>query len=158
MQSNDVQGLTISLAKAGLTAGTTSTYTTAAATAGSIGGKFVTPLTAQTNTATPTTDGNGDAFTSVGDDQGCVFVFCTNAAGAIKVFQGNVVDLDAAGNFKFAPDFPAIDLTAFMPFGYVVLENETGSAFDFGSSSFATAGITDTWHDVTTLPTRPQAA
>jgi len=157
MQSNDIRGATICIAKAGLTAGSTSTYTTANATGGSVGGKFVTALSAQTNTSTPTTDYNGDAFTALAANEGCIFVFSLIAAGTIAVHQGPVEDLDAAGNFEIAPSFPSINLDTYMPFGYVVVKNgSTGSAWTFGASNWTATGITDTYTDVTTLPTRPQ--
>lgn len=159
-QASDIRGATICIAKAGLTAGTTSTYTTAAATGGSVGGKFVTALAAQTNTATPTTDYNGDAFTALAASEGCVFVFSLIAAGTIAIHQGPVESLDASGNFKIAPAFPDdLDLETYMPFGYVVVKNgSTGSAWTFGASNWTATGITDTYTDVTTLPLRPQVS
>jgi hypothetical protein len=58
-----LEGLTMGTIKTGLIKGTTSTYTTTVTSAGMINGKYVTGLTAQTNTATPTTDaGTGAAF------------------------------------------------------------------------------------------------
>lgn len=159
MQASDIKGATICIAKAGLTAGTTSTYTTAAATGGSVLGKFVTALGAQTNTATPTTDFNGDAFTALAVSEGAVFVFSLIAAGTIVVHQGGTEVLDASNAFKIAPQFPSIDTDVYMPFGYVVVKNgSTGAAWTFGTTSFAATGIVDTYTDVTTLPLRPQTA
>lgn len=156
-QASDLQGATISTAAAGLVAGTTTTYTTSAATAGSIGGKFATALAAQTNTATPTTDGNGNAFTALAASEGCVFVFCVVAAGTIAVFQGPSEVLDGANDFESACDFPYIDLSTYLPFSYVVVKNDsTGSAWTFGASNWTATGVTDTYTDVTTLPLRPQ--
>lgn len=158
-QASDIRGATICTSKAGLTAGTTTTYTTAAAVNGSIGGEFVTALAAQTNTATPTSDGNGDDFTALAASQVSVFVYCLNAAGALKVFQGSVEDLDAGNAVVTAPDFPYIDLSTYMPFGYVVVLNSSaGSAWTFGASNWTATGVTDTYTDVTTLPLRPQIA
>lgn len=156
-QASDIRGVTICTAKAGLAAGTTSTYTTAAATGGSIGGKFATALAAQTNTATPTTQGDSSAFTALAASEGSVYVFCIVAAGTIAVFQGSVETLDSGNNFEIAPAFPDIDLETYLPFGYVVIKNDsTGSAWTFGSSSWTATGVTDTYTDVTTLPLRPQ--
>lgn len=157
-QSSDVRGGTISTVKAGLTAGaTTSTYTTAAATTCSIGGKMATTLAAQTNAATPTTDGNGAAFTALAASQGCILVFTVNAAGTLKVFQGPSEALDAANDFESACDFPYIDLSTYAPFAYVVVKNSAaGSAWTFGTSNWSATGLTDTYTDVTTLPLRPQ--
>lgn len=156
--NKEMNGLTLSLAKAGLTAGTTSTYTTAAATAGCIGGKFFTALAAQTNTATPTTDGNGDAFTALAASQVSVFVFTMVAAGTIAVFQGSVEDLES-NTVVTAPSFPDIDLETYCPFGYVVVVNDsTGSAWTFGASNWTATGVTDTYTDVCVLPSRPQTS
>lgn len=158
-QASDLRGVTQSFAKAGLTAGTTSTYTTTAATVCAIGGKFATALSTQTNTATPTTQGDSSAFTVVAAGQISVFVFCVVAAGTIAVFQGSVEDLDAADTVEVAPQFPNIDLETYCPFGYaVVLNASTGSNWTFGSSSWGAAGITDTFTDVTVLPQRPQSS
>ena len=158
-QASDLRGATFCTEKAGLAAGTTTTYTTANATGGSIEGKFVTALAAQTNTATPTTDGNGDAFTALAVNKGSVFVFCLNSAGALKVFQGSVEDYDDDEGFDVAPEFPYIDLGTYMPFGYAVVKNDsTGSSWTFGASNWGATGITDTFTDVTTLPLRPQTS
>jgi hypothetical protein len=156
MQANDARGLTLCTAKAGLTAGTTSTFTTTAAVEGSIGGKFVTAYAAQTNTAPGTTDFNGDTFTTIGDDKGCVFIMSVTAAGALAIHQGPLKDLDpSSGEFKdgHAPPFPAIDLGTYLPFGYIVIKNNSGSDFDFGSTTWSTY---ETMVDISTLPTRPQ--
>lgn len=60
------QALTFNHVNAGLVAGTTSSYTTTATTVCSIRGKFATGLTAQTNTASPTTDATtGAAFVAL---------------------------------------------------------------------------------------------
>jgi len=156
-QASDLRGATICISKAGLTAGTTTTYTTAAAAGGSIAGKFATALAAQTNTATPTTDYNGDAFTALAASQGCIFVYSIIAAGTIAVHQGPVETLDSGNLFVNACEFPDIDLETYMPFGYVVCKNaSTGSAWTFGASNWTATGLTDTYTDVTVLPQRPQ--
>lgn len=159
MQASDIRGATFCVAKAGLAAGTTTTYTTAAATGGSIGGEFATALAAQTNTATPTTQGDSSAFTALAASEVSVFVFCIVAAGTIAVFQGSVESLDAAGVVETAPAFPDIDLGTYLPFGFAVIVNgSTGSAWTFGASNWTATGVVDTYTDVTTLPLRPQIA
>jgi len=148
----------ICLSKAGLTAGTTSTYTTTVAVAGAIRGEHVTPLAIQTNTATPTTDWAGNAFTALAASQACVFVFCLVAAGTIAVVQGPVVDLDASDAIpeNKGLEFPGIDATL-MPFGFAVVKNgSTGSSWTFGAESWGATGIVDTFTDVAFLPDRPQ--
>ena len=156
-QASDIRGATICTTKAGLTAGTTSTYTTTAAVNGAIAGKFVTALSAQTNTATPTTDFNGDAFTALAASQGCIFVFSITSAGALAIHQGAVEELDDSNAFKVSPSFPAVDLETYLPFGYVVILNgSTGSSWTFGASNWTATGITDNFADISTLPLRPQ--
>ena len=147
---------TANLVNAGLTNGTTSTYTTTAATVTILDGVYSTALAAQTNTATPTTDHHtGAAFTTVAVSKGCVFVFGITAAGAIAVTQGPIVDLDSSNNFKSNPLFPYIPGTM-TPIGYVIINNgSTGSNWTFGSSSFGATGITDTWKNIYVLPDRP---
>ena len=82
---------TISHVKTGLTKGTTSTYTTTATSECSIDGKWATGLSAQTNTATPTTDARTSAaFVAQTDNTACAYVFGITAAGAIAVCQGPV--------------------------------------------------------------------
>ena len=158
-QASDIRGATLCTQEGGLAAGTTSTYTTATVVRGSIGGKFVTELAAQTDTATPTTQGDGSAFTALAASQGSVYVFCLVAAGTIAVFQGSVEDLDGADEFKHAPQFPGIDTETYMPFGYVVIINDsTGSAWTFGASNWTATGVADTYTDVTTMPRRPVEA
>ena len=157
-QATQVFGTTLCTAKAGLAAGTTTTYTRAADVEGSIGGKFATPLSSGSNTASPTTDYNGDAFTAQAASTVCVYVYSIVAAGTIAVHQGSVetMDVDAV---VVASSFPSIDLETYLPFGYVVIQNgSTGSAWTIGTSNWTATGVLDTFTDVTVLPSRPQSA
>lgn len=155
---------TVNMSNAGLAAGTTSTYTTTATTAHVINGKYGTTLAAQTNTATPTTDVNtGAAFVAQAANQASVYVFGVNAAGAIKVAQGSIVNTETgvtttAGAFKEAPQFPSLP-DDFCAIGYAVVRTSpTGSAFTMGSTGWAASGITSTFKNVAVLPDRPQTA
>jgi hypothetical protein len=155
-QASDLRGITLGTVAAGLIAGTTTTYTTTGIVTGAIAGVFATPLAAQTNTATPTTQGDGSAFTALAASQGTVFVCCITAAGAIAVFQGEVETLDSANEFLIAPAFPIIDLETYLPFGYMVIKAaSTASAWTFGASNWTATGITDTFADLMTMPRRP---
>lgn len=164
MEQEYFRGFTGSTTKAGATAGTTTTYTTANAVQYSIGGKAYSK-SAVTNGATPTTDVNtGSAFTAVGASKGCVFVLGFNASGAIKVAQGDIKDLDptatdgANATFLEAPDFPTIKAD-FAPFAYLITKvGSGGTAWTFGSSNLAgpPSNVLHSFVDVTTLPTRPQ--
>lgn len=162
MENLDFRGVTINLTNAGLTSGTTSTYTTTATTAHVINGLFGTTLAAQTNTATPTTDVNtGAAFVAQTDNQAGVYVFGVNAAGAIKVAQGSIEDTEVgvtttAGDFRNAPQFPALP-DDFCPIGYVLVRTApSASDWTFGSSNWTATGITVDFANVSTLPKRPQ--
>lgn len=160
------RGGTINLAKSGITKGTTSTYTTTATTVCSIRGKFATGLTAQTNTASPTTDaGNADAaFRALTDNQATVLVFGVNAAGEIKLAQGTIEPTEVgvtttAGAFIHPPQFPALP-TDFCPLGYLLVRTAPSAAdFTPGTSNWTATGITaSAVVEVTVLPDRPQTS
>jgi hypothetical protein len=155
-------GLTISHANAVVGAGTTSTYSTTASSACTIGGKWATVLTAQTNAATPTTDVvTAAAFNAVAINKASVFVFGINAAGSIKVAQGSVEDTEVgitttAGAFKNAPQFPMLP-DDFCPLAYVLVRAApSASSWTFGTSSWTATGITTAFVNINTLPDRPQ--
>lgn len=157
MQQLDIAGLTMCTSKAALAAGTTTTYSTTGATLYCIKGKAYS-VAAKTNAATPTTDINtAAAFVGVDANKGSVFVFGYNAAGAVKVAQGSVEDLDASGNFVIAPNFPALP-EDFAPFGYLIIQaGSTASTWTLGTSNQASAtGITYTRQDVMAMPSRVQ--
>ena len=149
----------MALAKAGLVAGTTSTYTTTKAVPVMINGQFGTELAIKTNQATPTTDhATGLAFPALAASEGCVIVFGVIDAGTIVAVQGAIRDLDVGNTFIVDPPFPSIPDTM-MPFGYVLIENgSSASAFVFGTTSFAATGVVDTFTDCASLPDRPQQA
>lgn len=157
---------TQSTTKAGLTAGTTTTYTTANTVQYAIRGKAYLK-TAVTNGATPTTDfTTGLAFTAIPPGSGSVFVFGFDAAGTIRVSQGTIESLDgsttsgATAKFIRSPQFPIVPDNV-CPFGYAtVLVGSAGSAWTFGSSNLAgpPSNVGINFVDVQTLPDRPQVA
>lgn len=155
-------GLTLSHVKAALVAGTTSSYTTTAITKCVIGGKWATDLAVQTNAASPTTDANGAAFTPIQINQGGVFLWGVNAAGAIKVMQGYVVNTQpglaaVAGAFNEIPSFP-VPPDDFCPIAYTVVRvAPSGAAWTFGASNWGATGITATFTDCCGVPDRPQS-
>lgn len=166
MQSNarKLTGLTANHTNAVVAAGTTSTYSTTNTTAVTIGGKWGTTLTAQTNTATPTTDVvTSAAFVALGINKATVFVFGVNAAGAIKVCQGSIEDTEVGitttvGAFKNAPQFPNLP-DDFAPLAYVLVRAApSASAWTFGSSSWTASGITSAFVNIATLPDRPSVS
>ena len=139
---------TISHVATGLTKGTTSTYTTTATSECSIDSKWATGLTAQTNTATPTTDAvTSAAFVAQIDNTACAYVFGVTAAGAIAVAQGPIEPTETdvtttAGAFKNNPQFPTLPAN-FCPIGYLLVRTApSASDFTFGTSSWTATGIT----------------
>lgn len=166
MNSNrNPRGMTINLVNAGFVAGTTSTYTTTATTECVINGKFATGLSAQTNTASPTTDAaTGAAFVALTDNQATVLVWGVNAAGEIQLAQGTIVPTETgitttAGAFRDVPQFPRLP-DDFCPTAYCLVRTAP-SASDWtpGTSSWAATGVTtSTFQNISTLPDRPQTA
>lgn len=164
-QARNFHGLTMNLGRSGITLGTTSTYTTTAATVGCINGKLVTALGVQTNVATPTTDCvTGAAFRQVAPDRGTVIVFGQTAAGAIQMCQGTIERLtggsgNTAGTFVSPPQFPELPQN-FMPLGYCTVRlGPSASPFTAGTTSWTATGVTaSAVQGVTTLSDRPQVS
>jgi len=160
---DNLAGQTISFASTALIAGTTSTYTTTVTSNACIKGKFTTALTAQTNVASPTTDGvTGLAFTPLTANQATVLVWGLTQAGAIRLMQGAIVPTETgitttAGAFINAPLFPVVP-DEIVPIAYcLVRTSPTGSSFTPGTTSWAAAGITtSTFVNISTVPDRPQ--
>lgn len=164
MNLHQPNALTMSVANAVVAAGTTSTYSTSNTTECIFKGKWGTTLTAQTNTASPTTDANtGAAFVALTDNQVSVFVWGVTAAGAIAVCQGTVQDTATGvtttpGTIHTAPQFPKLP-DDFCPLAYTLIQTAPSAAtWTFGSGEWAATGITDTWVNVSVLPDRPQIA
>ncbi len=164
MSLRDNDRRTISHVKTGLTKGTTSTYTTTATSECSIDGKWATGLTAQTNTATPTTDAvTGAAFVAQTDNTVSAYVFGITAAGAIAVAQGPVTPTETgvtttAGALKNNPQFPILP-DNFCPIGYLLVRTApSASDFTFGTSAWDATGVTSSAVVEVDgqLPARPQ--
>lgn len=155
----DLNGKTFCTKKAGLAAGTTTTFTTANAIDYCIDGEAYT-YPAQTNTATPTTDSNtGLAFVGVPINKGSLFVFGVSEGGTLKVVQGTVEDLDAGANFMKAPEYPPLP-SDFCPFGELIIKvASNGSTWTFGSSNQASVtGVTYIRNDLMMLKSRPHVS
>jgi len=155
--------ITFNHANAGLVAGTTSTYTTTLASSCSISGLFATVLTAQTNTASPTTDAaTGLAFVPVLANQASVLVWGVNLAGAIRLAQGSITPTETGvttvvGAFILAPQFPSLP-DDFCPIGMqLVRVSPTGATFTAGTTAWAASGITcSVIRNLAGLPARPR--
>lgn len=163
--SRQTYGMTMGTIKTGLIKGTTSTLTTTVTSAGMINGKYVSGVTALTNSASPTTDATtGAAFVAMGDNKATVVVVGQNAAGTVKMAQGSIEDTlvgvtTTAGDFIRAPQFPSLP-DDFMVWGYALVRTAP-SASDFtpGTSAWAATGVTTTeFVQCGVLPDRPQTA
>jgi hypothetical protein len=165
MNLSEINGLTMGTIKTGLIKGTTSTYTTTVTSAGMINGKYVTGLTAQTNTATPTTDAvTGAAFVALTDNQATVLVIGQKADSTIQMAQGSIVPTvtgvtTTAGAFINAPQFPTLP-DDFMVFGYALVRTAPSAAdFTAGASAWDATGITTSqFVQCGVLPSRPQTS
>lgn len=155
MQANRVYGGTMATTSGLLTAtGAETVYDTTVAISYSINGKAYSKA-AVADGATPTTDGNGDTLTALTANQGCLLLWCLNAAGTVVVFQSEVQALDAAGNFIVEPAFPTVDLSTYCPFAYQTLKAaSTAGTITIGSSNWNATGFTNTIQNILTIPTR----
>lgn len=156
------RGVTQSFANVALVAGTTSTYTTTVTSNASIRGYWATALTAQTNTASPTTDVNtGLAFRPLTPNQATVLVWGINTAGAIQLIQGTIVSTlpgvtTTPGGFNLAPQFPSLP-DDFVALAYTLVRTAPSAAtWTPGTSAWAASGVTSLFRNVSTLPERPQ--
>ena len=157
--------VTINFVNCGAVAGTTSTFTSTASTAGIINGKFVTPLVAQTNAASPTTDANtGVVFPTLQPNQCAALVFGQTAAGALQLVQGPILATavgvtTTVGAFVADPQFPALPAN-FLPLAYTIVRTApSAAAWTAGSSSWTASGVSaTTFQNVGQLPARPQSA
>lgn len=140
--------------KAGFAAGTTTTFTTTAAITYSLDGEaLVFPV--QTNTAQPAADAiTGLPFVGVPINKGCIFFYGVSL-GVPAVVQGPLADLDSAGNFILAPEYPAVPET-FVPFAELTIKvASNGSTWTLGSSNSAgVTGVTYLRKDLLVLKSR----
>lgn len=156
-QASDLFGSTMATTSGLLTAtGAETVYDTTVTISYSIRGKAYSK-TAITDGATPTTDGDSAALTTLTASQGCCMLWCLNAAGTVGVFQGAIRTLDSANDFVIAPDFPDVDLDTWCPFAYQILKAaSTAGTITFGSSNWNATGFTNVIQNIHTLPLRPQ--
>lgn len=153
------------LGNAGVTLGTTSTFTTTAATNVVFNGKFGTALGVQTNAATPVLDGTtGLPFTTVLPGFCCAIVFGVTPAGAPTMSQGTPLALGAgAGNVPgpivIDPQFPEVPQNA-AAIAYTIVSTAPNAApWTPGAGSWTAAGVVATAvQNVFQLPNRPQVS
>jgi hypothetical protein len=162
---NLTYGITLNLASAAAVAGTTSTFTSTVTTNCVINGKFATTLAAQTNAASPTTDANtGLAFNALAPNQTCALVYGVNAAGALRLVQGQVIACGVGvtttvGPLTSEPQFPALP-NDFCPLAYTIVRTApSAAAWVPGTGSWTASGVSaSTFQNVAMLPARPQAS
>lgn len=165
MRTNMLGGLTANLGNCGLAAGTTNTLTTTAATNAVIAGKFATPIAPLTNGGWSTADLNtGVLSKTLTGNQSSVYVFGQAAAGGqLRVVQGSIEKTlpgvtTTPGGFDVAPQFPNLP-DDFVPLAYAVVRTAPSvSTWTLGQGLWGTAGVSITFTNVATLPTRPQVA
>jgi hypothetical protein len=157
--------VTLNLVNAAMVAGTTSTYTTSNSTAGLVNGKFVTPIAAQTNTASPTTDANtGLAFNALQPNMTCALVFGQTQAGVIQLGQGPIIPTlpgvtTTAGALINEPQFPSLP-NNFLPLAYTIVRTApSAAAWTPGTGSWTASGVSaSTFQNIGRIPSRPQAS
>jgi hypothetical protein len=160
---------TMNLVSAGLSAGTTSTLTTTAATSCAINGKFATAFAAGANQVFATAIGANDVNTAAPfvvltststSGSGCALLFGVNAAGALKLAQGAVVATELGvtttpGAFRTAPQLPNVP-DDFCPIAYAIVRTSPSvPTFTIGTSTWS---ANSTFKNISTLPDAPQIA
>jgi hypothetical protein len=152
-----VYGGNITLGKAGLAAGTTSTYSIGTAFTYAIKGQLFSKGTV-TNGASPVTDANtGVAFKPLAVNQAAIFAFAVDASGNVVVAQGPIAsNADIVGGTG-AAQFPAFS-DAVQPFGYLLAQAgpTLASPWTFGVGNLSgVTGLTLTFRDVLGAPAQP---
>jgi hypothetical protein len=150
-------GGNLTLGKAGLAAGTTSTYSVGATVTYAVGGRLFS-LASAANQASPVTDVNtGVAFKPLAANQACLFVFMVNAAGQIAVAQGQVGDNAALLGGTGALQFPGVS-DGYAPFGYLMAQAGASAvgSWTFGVNNLSSVtGLTFTFRDIMDIPPVP---
>lgn len=160
-----VQGGNLTLGKAGLAAGTTTTYTITNTFTYSLKGQLFSKASA-TNAASPTTDYNtGVAFLPLSANQSCIFAFGVDSSGNVGVIQSLPFDLkrgifpstsDMAGGLG-SVQFPGVP-DALAVFGYLLAQASTAlvGTWTFGANNMSgVTGMTYTFRDVMDVPAQP---
>ncbi len=142
------------------TAGAETVYDTTATLIFSIDGVAYT-LTAVTDGATPTTDGNtGLAFDPVYPDQACVLAWCINAAGTVSLIQSAISAVNGDTDVIIEPiQFPNIPSDR-VCFAYTLFQTAgTSSAAGLlpGTANWNSTGLTATERNLLGQPSRPIA-
>lgn len=127
-----------SLGYCGVSAGTTTTITTANAIVYSIGGVAYS-ATALTNAASP-------VLASIPAGYKAYVVYGINAAGTVSAYRGTAVA--TTGTAAWPTGIPATVAV----FGAVLVSNGSSAAFTPGTTAWATTDVTKTWYSLTINP------
>jgi hypothetical protein len=92
-------------------------------------------------------DSNGDTDTLTAQVTATdrIYLLVVNAAGTIKVIQGTAVATAATCVCPTCPE-------GYAPFGAIKVANASGSDFTLGTTSLATASVTDSYFDLSMVP------
>lgn len=85
------------------------------------------------------------AVTAQEDGKDRAYLLVLNAAGTIFIVEGDDVD---TGETVRPPQCP----NGYAPYGIVKVENASGADFTFGTTDLSTAGVTDTYVNVSVCP------
>ncbi len=160
METENLNGVTMALAKAGLTgiSGAATTFSTSAC-GYAIDGKAFGAL-ANSGAATPTADAVTGGQITLAASQAVIVVWAFDSSGNVRVIGGPVVALDLQSNFVLAPSFGPVALDTYCPFAYTLhkADGTLSGKFTFGSSNWNTTGLTHIVQDLIALPPRPQSS
>lgn len=160
-----VQGGNLTLGKAALAAGTTTTYTIGNTFTYANKGQLYSKASAA-NAASPTLDANtGVAFLPLIAGQSCIFAFCADVSGVVNVIQSLPFDLKRGifpatldmSNGLAVVQFPGIPDTL-TPFGYLLAQASSAlvGTWTFGVNNLSgVTGMTYTFRDIMDVPGQP---
>lgn len=167
MDKHALGSMTFNPTNGGCVAGSTNTWTNAAAITPCIAGKYgVTMAIQSAQSVTPTTDANtGVAFPAIMPNTTAAVVFGVNAAGTLVAVQGVAIPTETGvtttvGAFIDAPQFPAIP-DNFCPCAYTIVRVAPSgtSGFTLGTTQWAASSMScTTFQNIAVLPARPQIA
>jgi len=86
--------------------------------------------------------------TALADGYTQIFGLEVNAAGTISVVYGEQISTAAITAGTQELDWPVASSTSTVVFAAVKVGNASGSDFTFGTTSLATAGVTDTYYNL----------
>jgi hypothetical protein len=158
-------GMTENGTSAGAVAGTGSSFTTTVLPQPIINGKFVTPLAIGANAALPATDATtGNAFIPLPPNSCCSLVFGQNAAGALLMAQGPVIQTTVGltttvGALARDPQWPALP-DNFVALAYTIVRTAPSALpWTPGTGTWTASGVSaSTFQNISQLANRPQAS